>query len=130
MKMGMNMANFDSGSSLSGREPFKLFVLLQNAHVPSLDPDQFGSRTQNMLPSELGELSKATTVQPQKEVPWMAGMMTLELSHYLSTVLLLPCPFRPESASAFCNAINILVDAGGGLEGDIGKYAREGNVTA
>jgi hypothetical protein len=79
------------------------------------------------ISSELGELSKATTVQPQKEVPWMAGMMTLER---LPTVLLLPSPFRPESATAICHAINILVNIRGGLEGNVGKYAREGNVTA
>jgi hypothetical protein len=79
MNMGMNMANLDNGSSFSGREQFMSFVFLQNAHVPSLNPYQFGSCTQNMLSSELEEFSKATTVQPQKEIPWMTGMMILEL---------------------------------------------------
>jgi hypothetical protein len=130
MNIGIDMANLDRGSFLSGWESCKSFVLLQNAHFPSLDPDQFGSRTRNILSSELRELSQATAVQLQKEVPWMAGMMTLELSHYLPTFPLFHSPFRPELASAICHAFNILVKTRGGLECNRGKYAAEGNVTA
>jgi hypothetical protein len=74
-------------------------------------------------------VSRSTTVQPQKELPLMVGMMTLETSHSLATVLLLPSPFRLKSASPLHHAINILVNTGGRLEGNIGKYAIEGSVT-
>jgi hypothetical protein len=124
----MNMTNLDNASSLSGWEPFKIFLLLQNAHVPSFDPDQFGSRTQNMLSSEMRELSKATTVQPQKEIHGWQGWWRFPIVCRL--FYFFPVPSGQIQPSHSCHAIGILVNTGDRLEGNIRKYAREENVTA
>jgi hypothetical protein len=80
-----------------------------------------------------------TIVKPQKEIPWMVGMITLEVSPFLSTVVfpssLLTNDNQPKAFVVtigyhVVNNNNISVNRmTKNLEGNTRKYTGSGNIT-